>query len=252
MLYDWDWAGAEAAFAQALALDPGYATAHHWHGMLLAARGRLTGRSARWNARSASSRCRWPSAPTLASCCTGAPVRRSGQSVSGGHRSRSDVHRRAHRHPDGLRRDGDAPAAISGSCARRALSREAAAALESAFARGVRGYWRAFLSDLADAPSSEVHGSPYVRRVFTRPWATCRAALQWLETARDVRDAGLSLLRWIRGSTRCAPSRGSGPFSSRWAWAADESFAWRWPSGQPSGRPHRATMRDGKLTNIVS
>ncbi len=41
MLYDWDWPGAEAEFRNALALNANYATAHHWYGLYLAARGRF-------------------------------------------------------------------------------------------------------------------------------------------------------------------------------------------------------------------
>ena len=38
---DWDWAGAEKEFKQALALNPNYATAHHWYAHYLTAMGRL-------------------------------------------------------------------------------------------------------------------------------------------------------------------------------------------------------------------
>jgi TolB-like protein/Flp pilus assembly protein TadD len=39
---DWDWSGAEREFQLAIALDPMYATAHHWHGIsCLAPMGRL-------------------------------------------------------------------------------------------------------------------------------------------------------------------------------------------------------------------
>jgi TolB-like protein/tetratricopeptide (TPR) repeat protein len=41
MLYDWDWAAAEAEFKRAIADDPKYPTAHHWYGDFLAGRGRL-------------------------------------------------------------------------------------------------------------------------------------------------------------------------------------------------------------------
>jgi tetratricopeptide (TPR) repeat protein len=37
---DWDWPGAEREFRRAIELDPGYATAHHWYSMYLAAMGR--------------------------------------------------------------------------------------------------------------------------------------------------------------------------------------------------------------------
>jgi hypothetical protein len=70
-----------------------------------------------------------------------------------------------------------------------------AATLEVAYAQsGVRGYWRAFL-ELAESPSSEVYGSPYVRARLYAALGDVAHALQWIETARDVRDAGLSLLR---------------------------------------------------------
>jgi tetratricopeptide (TPR) repeat protein len=39
--YQWDWAEAERHFQHALALDPGYAHAHHWHAHLLAAQRRF-------------------------------------------------------------------------------------------------------------------------------------------------------------------------------------------------------------------
>jgi TolB-like protein/DNA-binding winged helix-turn-helix (wHTH) protein len=38
---DWDWSGAEQEFKQALALNPNYATAHHWYSHYLVAIGRL-------------------------------------------------------------------------------------------------------------------------------------------------------------------------------------------------------------------
>ena len=39
-LFDWDWAGAEREYLRAIELKPNYATAHHWYGMFLAARGK--------------------------------------------------------------------------------------------------------------------------------------------------------------------------------------------------------------------
>jgi len=41
MLYDWDWASAEASFLRAIELNPSYAPAHHWYGDFLAGRGRF-------------------------------------------------------------------------------------------------------------------------------------------------------------------------------------------------------------------
>lgn len=40
MNYDWDWAGAGRAFERALALNPGYPTAHHWYSEFLMSQGR--------------------------------------------------------------------------------------------------------------------------------------------------------------------------------------------------------------------
>jgi len=39
-MYDWDWPAAATHFERALALSPGYATAHSWHSLYLAALGR--------------------------------------------------------------------------------------------------------------------------------------------------------------------------------------------------------------------
>jgi TolB-like protein/DNA-binding winged helix-turn-helix (wHTH) protein/Tfp pilus assembly protein PilF len=39
--HDWDWAGAEREFRQAIALNPSYATAHHWYAEHLMWRGRF-------------------------------------------------------------------------------------------------------------------------------------------------------------------------------------------------------------------
>jgi tetratricopeptide (TPR) repeat protein len=38
---EFDWAGAEAGYKRAIELNPNYATAYHWHGMLLMHLGRL-------------------------------------------------------------------------------------------------------------------------------------------------------------------------------------------------------------------
>ncbi|HEY7394599.1 MAG TPA: protein kinase [Gemmatimonadaceae bacterium] len=40
-IYDWDWAGAEAAFRRAIEADPLYAPAHQWYQFLLASRGAI-------------------------------------------------------------------------------------------------------------------------------------------------------------------------------------------------------------------
>jgi tetratricopeptide (TPR) repeat protein len=41
MIYQWDWAAAEASFRRAIAANPNYATGHHWNADFLAGRGRL-------------------------------------------------------------------------------------------------------------------------------------------------------------------------------------------------------------------
>jgi serine/threonine protein kinase/tetratricopeptide (TPR) repeat protein len=41
MYADWDWPGAEAEYKRAIALNPSYATAHHWYGLHLAFRGKI-------------------------------------------------------------------------------------------------------------------------------------------------------------------------------------------------------------------
>jgi serine/threonine-protein kinase len=39
--YEWDWRGAEREFARAVALNPGYSTAHHWGGIFSLMRGQI-------------------------------------------------------------------------------------------------------------------------------------------------------------------------------------------------------------------
>ncbi len=41
--YDWDWADAEKEFRRSLELNPGYATAHHWHALLHVSLGKPQG-----------------------------------------------------------------------------------------------------------------------------------------------------------------------------------------------------------------
>lgn len=40
LMHDWDWLGADRAFARSLALNPAYPTAHHWYAEFLMCRGR--------------------------------------------------------------------------------------------------------------------------------------------------------------------------------------------------------------------
>jgi tetratricopeptide (TPR) repeat protein len=42
-VFDWDWRAAEQGFQRAIALNPNYATAHHWYGDFLGGRGNLEG-----------------------------------------------------------------------------------------------------------------------------------------------------------------------------------------------------------------
>ena len=41
LYFDWDWAAAERSFRRALAINPNYATAHHWYHEYLTAMGRF-------------------------------------------------------------------------------------------------------------------------------------------------------------------------------------------------------------------
>jgi len=41
MYYSWNWAAADSEYRRALAINPGYATAHEWYGLFLAAMGRF-------------------------------------------------------------------------------------------------------------------------------------------------------------------------------------------------------------------
>jgi len=76
-----------------------------------------------------------------------------------------------------------------------AVSRETASRLETAYAeQGVRGYWRTYL-ELADAPSSEIRSSPYVRARLHARLGEPERAQQWLEAAYAERDGGLSLMK---------------------------------------------------------
>jgi tetratricopeptide (TPR) repeat protein len=40
MLFEWDWAGAEASFRRAIEINPGHAPAHHWFSLFLSTRNR--------------------------------------------------------------------------------------------------------------------------------------------------------------------------------------------------------------------
>jgi TolB-like protein/DNA-binding winged helix-turn-helix (wHTH) protein/Tfp pilus assembly protein PilF len=47
--YDWNWAAAEREYRRAIALDPNYATAHHWYAEFLSILGRFDESSAEYN-----------------------------------------------------------------------------------------------------------------------------------------------------------------------------------------------------------
>ena len=196
MLHDWDWRGAQAEFRAALALSPSYATAHHWHGMWLVARGRFDEAIAELERAQELE-------PLSVAINTDLGLvlylaRRFEDAVSQ-YRAAIDLDAGFTDAQMGILMAygemGMSSQPISEFLrAPGMVSRDVAATLDAAYARaGVRGYWRAFL-DLAESPSSELYSSPYVRARLYAALGDRPRALQWLETARDVRDAGLSLL----------------------------------------------------------
>ncbi len=196
MLYDWDWRGAGEAFARALALDPDYATARHWHGMYLVAQGRFDAAIAEVE------RAQVLEPLSLAiSTDLGLVLylaRRYEEAVA--------QYRNAIEFDPAF---GDAQVGILMAYGEMGMYRQpiseflrspemfgrgVAATLDAAYAEsGVRGYWRAFL-DLAEGPSSEVYSAPYVRARLYAAVGDRTRALEWLDRARVDRDGGLSLL----------------------------------------------------------
>ena len=197
MLYDWDWRGARAEFRAALALNPSYATAHHWHGMWLVAHGQFDEAIAELE------RAQELEPLSLAINTDLGLVlylaRRFEDAVAQ-YRAAIDLDAGFTDAQMGILMAygemGMSSQPISEFLrAPEMFSREVTATLDAAYARsGVRGYWRAFL-DLAESPSSEVYSSPYVRARLYAAVGDLPRALHWLETARDARDAGLSLLK---------------------------------------------------------
>lgn len=197
MLYEWDWPGAEEEFR--LALEPGrnYATAHHWYGMYLVARGRF-------DEAIASVQHAQQLEPLSLAINTDLGLvlylaRRYDEAI--------------HQYRAAMDLDPSFPDAQAGILmaynemgmyyqpiseflrSPETVSREIATKLEDAYAQsGVKGYWRAYL-ELAEAPASEVHSSPYVRARIYAEIADVGHALQWLEKAYEERDGGLSLLK---------------------------------------------------------
>jgi len=197
MLYDWDWPAAEGQFKEALRPGHSYPTAHHWFGMYLVARGRFDEGIAQ--------------------------VERALQLDPLSLAINTDlglVLYLARRYDEAVRQyqatmelEPDFEGARAGLLMAyhemglfhqpvseflrtpEALSREAAARLEEAFARaGVTGYWRAYL-ELSEVPGSGMSPSPYMRaRLYAAVGEKARA-LSWLDTAHAERDGGLSLLK---------------------------------------------------------
>jgi DNA-binding winged helix-turn-helix (wHTH) protein/lipoprotein NlpI len=196
MLHDWDWRGAQGEFRSALALNPSYATAHHWHGMWLVARGRFDEAIAELERAQELE-------PLSVAINTDLGLvlylARRFEDALAQYRAALDLDAGFTDAQMGILMTygemGMASQPISSFLhAPEMFSRDVAAILDAAYARsGVRGYWRAFL-DLAESPSSEVYSSPYVRARLYAAVGDRPRALHWIETARDVRDAGLSLL----------------------------------------------------------
>ncbi len=212
MLYDWDWTSAGAGFARALSLDPQYATARHWHGMYLTARGRFD------NAIAEVERAQLLEPLSLAINTDLGLVlylARRYEAAVAQYRSAIDLDPAF----------ADAQAGMLMACGEMGMyqptsefmrspetfSREAAARLDAAYAEsGMQGYCRAFL-DLAEAPASAVHSAPYVRaRLYAAVGDNVRA-MQWLQRALVERDGGLSLVKVDPGMD---PLRGEAGFTA--------------------------------------
>lgn len=197
MLYDWDWTGAAASFQKALEGGPSYATAHHWYGMYLVARGQFD------EAIAEVERAQQLEPLSLAINTDLGLVlylaRRYDEAI--------------HQYRAAMDLDpsfSDAQAGILMAYnevgmyyqpiseflrSPEAFSREVVQKLEEAYAQaGVKGYWRAYL-ELAEAPASEVQSSPYVRARIYAAIGDAGQALGWLEKAFEDRDGGLSLLK---------------------------------------------------------
>ncbi|HVQ29048.1 MAG TPA: winged helix-turn-helix domain-containing protein [Vicinamibacteria bacterium] len=197
MLYDWDWPGAAAEFSKALEPGHNYATAHHWYGMYLVARGQFD------EAIAEVERAQQLEPLSLAINTDLGLVlylaRRYDEAI--------------HQYRAAMDLDpsfSDAQAGILMAYNEMGMyyqpiseflrspetfSREVAARLEDAYVRsGAKGYWRAYL-ELAEAPSSEVHSSPYVRARIHAAIGDEGEALRWLEKAHEEHDGGLSLLK---------------------------------------------------------
>lgn len=197
MLYDWDWPGAAAEFMKALEPGHNYATAHHWYGMYLVARGQFD------EAIAEVERAQQLEPLSLAINTDLGLVlylaRRYDEAI--------------HQYRAAMDLDpsfSDAQAGILMAYNEMGMyyqpiseflrspetfGREIATRLEDAYVRsGAKGYWRAYL-ELAEAPSSEVHSSPYVRARIYAAIGDKSQALRWLDEAHQEHDGGLSLLK---------------------------------------------------------
>lgn len=197
MLYDWDWAGAEAEFRKALEPDHNYPTAHHWYGMYLVARGRFDFAIAEVE------RAQQLDPLSLAINTDLGLVlylaRRYDEAIQQ-YRSTMEL-------------DPGFPDARVGLLmaynevgmfhqpvseflrSPETFSRDIASRLEEAYLQsGVKGYWRAYL-ELAETPGNDVACSPYVRARLYAEIGDESLALEWLDKAYAERDGGLSLLK---------------------------------------------------------
>ena len=197
MLYDWDWIGAEAGFRKAIELNDHYATAHHWFGLYLAARGRFDDAIAEVERAQQLEPLSLPINTDLGLVLYLA--RRYDEAITQ-YRVAIDLDPAFSDAHEGILMASNE---IGMYCqpisefirSPETFSRDVTARLDSAYAQsGVKGYWRAYL-ELAEAPSSEVHSSPYVRARIYAKVGERDQALHWLETALAERDGGLSLLK---------------------------------------------------------
>jgi DNA-binding winged helix-turn-helix (wHTH) protein len=208
MLYDWDWAAAGAEFDRALARDPDYATAHHWHGVYLAALGRFD------EAVREMDQARHLDALSLSINTDLGLVlylaRRYDEAVAQ-YRAALDLDPAFVDAREGMLMASNEMGMYAQPISElmqlpEAVSRETASRLEAAYAnQGVRGYWRTYL-ELADAPSSEIRSSPYVRARLHARLGEPELALQWLEAAYAERDGGLSLMKVDPGLDTLRPA----------------------------------------------
>jgi len=197
MLYDWDWRGAKAEFHAALERDPYYATAHHWYGMYLVARGRFEEAIAEVEHAQ-----RLDPVSLAINTDLGLVLylaRRPDEAIKQ-YRAAMDLDPGFSDAQVGIlmvyNDMGMYHQPISEFLrSPETFSREIAARLESAYLQsGAKGYWQAYL-ELSEAPASEVYVSPYVRARLYAEIGDKARALQWLKKACAERDGGLSLLK---------------------------------------------------------